>query len=79
MQLTGRYRWCLLIAVTTTATVFPGVRSAGDCLLARDGQAEAVIVTGKYADPFHHWVAGELQRYLQELRRIDYEVLVEMF
>jgi hypothetical protein len=40
---------------------------AEDALLAKGGRAEAVIVVGRDAGSFHRWVAGELQRYVQQL------------
>jgi hypothetical protein len=40
---------------------------AGEAFLAKDGHAEAVIVVGRDAGAFQHWVAGELQRYLRQL------------
>ena len=38
-----------------------------EALLAKGGQAEAVIVVGRDAGDFDHWVAGELQRYVKQL------------
>jgi hypothetical protein len=60
-------RQWLLIVVVTISAAFPRASSAGESTLARGGQAEAVIVVGKDANPFHRWVAGELQRYLKQL------------
>ena len=36
-----------------------------EALLAKGGRAEAVIVVGRGASSFDHWVAEELQRYVQ--------------
>ena len=78
MQLRSVCRQCLLIAVAAMPAVWPCASSAGDCILARGGRAEAVIVVGKGANPFHLWVAGELQRYLHELTGGQFSVVAEL-
>ena len=40
---------------------------ATDAFLAKNGQAEAVIVVGSDSGPFYQWVAEEVQRYLKRL------------
>ncbi|PKO23894.1 MAG: hypothetical protein CVU38_01735 [Chloroflexi bacterium HGW-Chloroflexi-1] len=43
--------------------------------LAQDGRAEAAIVVGRDAGAFYRWVAGELQRYLQQLSGAELPVV----
>jgi len=40
---------------------------ATDAFLAKNGQAEAVIVVGAESGPFYRWVAEEVQRYIKRL------------
>ncbi|MBN1346698.1 MAG: hypothetical protein JXQ73_28665 [Phycisphaerae bacterium] len=35
--------------------------------LVKNGQADSAIVLGADSDPFHAWIAGELQRYIKSL------------
>jgi hypothetical protein len=46
-----------------------------EALLAKGGRAEAVIVVGRDASSFDHWVAEELQRYVQQLSGAQLPIL----
>jgi hypothetical protein len=46
-----------------------------EVMLARSGQAKASLVVGRDSPPFYRWVAGELQRYLQDLSGAELPVM----
>ena len=58
--------FAVLASLLLLASVKPQV-IGGEALLAKGGRAEAVIVVGRDASSFDHWVAGEFQRYVQQL------------
>ena len=46
-----------------------------DAFLAKNGQAEAVIVVGSESGPFYQWVAEEIQRYLKRLTVAEFPIV----
>jgi len=46
-----------------------------DVFLAKNGQAEAVIVVGSESGPFYQWVAEEIQRYLKRLTVAEFPIV----
>jgi len=66
---------CLLGAVVATSVFLANDALAQEQLLAKGGQAEAVIVVGEGKGQFDRWVAGELQRYLQALSGAEFSIV----
>ena len=66
---------CLATFVAAGLSFFGYAASAQEQFLAKEGRAEAVIVTGRGGETFDRWVAGELQRYLQELSGAEFSVV----
>jgi hypothetical protein len=60
-------RYWSTIVIAAASAFLAGVSSAGEPFLAKGEQAEAVIIVGRDGETFDCWVAGELQRYLEEL------------
>ena len=65
----------LLGVVAATFVLLVSQASAQQQFLAKGGQAEAVIVVGHEGDNFDHWVAGELQRYVEQLSGAELSIV----
>ena len=65
--------FAVLASLLLLASVKPQV-IGGEALLAKGGRAEAIVV-GRDASSFAHWVAGEFQRYVQQLSGAELPIL----
>ena len=75
MSFRSSCRQCLVIVAAAAFLSLADTSSAREYFLARGGKAEAVIVVGQESGPFHRWVAGELQRYLQKLSGAEFAIV----
>jgi hypothetical protein len=64
-----------LIIIAVFILLSADVSFAQEFFLAKSGKAQAVIVIGREADTFSHWVAGELKQYLQKLSGAQFHVV----